>query len=205
MLHGCSPSYLLPLASHLSPVTSHLSPSNLRELGSSYELGADRPVVLVRTTGLCIGPGKAATHCGIERLSVDGTEIVFQENASPRLDACSPFPPAGAVDRAATVGVRDGYRLLLTEGDAVGAAGRVMRTREAWQRWQIAHAQSYSGRASDTIMVTISCAAAWNGTIRPPSPSRMSCSPSSSARARLALLTGWLKCHSPAVGFPVAL
>ena len=55
---------------------------------------------------------------------------------------------------------------------------------------------------SATIIVTISCGAAWNGTMRPASPSRISCELSARRpAARWALLTGRPKCQAPAVGF----
>jgi hypothetical protein len=119
--------------------TSRLS-MDLEQLRPGGELGADRAVILVGTAGLCVGPGKAAADRWIVGLRVNGAHVVSEKDTTPATHARPPFPPPGAIGHGIAVGPDEGNRLVVTEGDAVGTARGMVRTRIAWQRWKIAHA-----------------------------------------------------------------
>jgi hypothetical protein len=114
----------------------------LDQFRPNHKLRADGPVVLIGAAGFGIDPGKAATHGRIIRLCVNGADVLPQEHAATSVNPGSPLPPAGAIDQLRTVRFRNRRGFLVAQGDAVGTTGRSMGAREAWQRGNIAHAQS---------------------------------------------------------------
>src|SRR5512132_89763 len=114
--------------------------AELYQLRPDEELGTDRAVVLVGAAGLRVGPREAAADSGIERLRVNRAHIVLQEHATPVPHARAPFAPARPVHDRLAMDARDGGGLVVTQGDAVGAAGREMGTGIARQRWMFVHA-----------------------------------------------------------------
>src|SRR4051795_6915473 len=117
--------------SHVLPLTSHLSPPDLHQVGTVQELGTDGPVVFIGTAGLGIGPRKSATHRRVVRLCMDGADVLQQKHTASAPHPSPPFAPASAVNQVGTMRLRDGGGLLVTQGDAVGAAGGAVRTGEA--------------------------------------------------------------------------
>src|ERR1700674_1373955 len=77
---------------------------NLEQLGTGDELRADGAVVLVRPSGLGVGPGKAPADGGIIRFGVDQADVVPQKDAASSPHPRAPFSPAGAIYHRFTVG-----------------------------------------------------------------------------------------------------
>src|SRR5512141_2597506 len=97
---------------------------DLRQLGPDHELGTDRPIVLVGTTGFGVGPGESAADRRVVVLRVYGADVVPEEDAAPALHPRSPFPPACPIEYVRPVDFADAGRLVVAQRDAVGAARR---------------------------------------------------------------------------------
>src|SRR5262245_5125123 len=96
---------------------------NLNQLRSRDELGTDRAIVFVRTTGLRIGPWEAATDRGIVGRGVNATGVFVEEDAAAASHASAPFSPPGPIRHRITVRPDEGECFFVTESDAVGATG----------------------------------------------------------------------------------
>lgn len=113
---------------------------NLDQLRPGDEFWTDGSIVLVGTAGLGVRPGEPATDRGIVRLGMDAADVVLQEDAPAATHTGTPFSPPGSVRDAIAVLPNERERLLVTQRDAIGTAGRMMGARITWQRWEIAHA-----------------------------------------------------------------
>src|SRR3954466_4905343 len=114
--------------------------AELNQLGPNEELGTDSAIILVGAAGLRVGPREPAADGGIVRLRMDRADIVLEEHATPAAHTRAPFAPARPVYDRCAMGARDSGGLVVTQGDAVGAAGRQMGTGIARQRRMFVHA-----------------------------------------------------------------
>jgi len=114
--------------------------AELYQLRPDEELGTDRAIVLVGAASFRVGPREAPADGGIIRLRVNRANIVLEKHATPAAYAGAPFAPARPIHDRRAMDARDDGGLVVTQGDAVGAAGRQMGTGVARERWMFVHA-----------------------------------------------------------------
>jgi hypothetical protein len=114
---------------------------DLHQLGPGHELGTNGPVILIRSSGLGVGPGESVTHSRIVVLSVNGADVFPQEHTSSRSHPSAPLTPSGPIHQAGSMPSNDQRSFMVAESNAVGATGRLMGAGKAWQRGEIAHAK----------------------------------------------------------------